>query len=57
MEKSTESNSKELNIADITTYQAGVIQSTAFRAINKVTAAQRDSEPLQRPANRTNGRV
>lgn len=38
MEKSTEPNYKELDLANITTYQAGVIQSTAFRVINKVTA-------------------
>ncbi len=38
MEKSTKHDSKELDIADITTYQAGVIQSTAFRVMNKVTA-------------------
>lgn len=38
MEKSTEPKDKEVDIANITTYQAGVIQSTAFRVINKVTA-------------------
>lgn len=37
MEKSTDANNKEFDIANITTYQAGVIQSSAFRVINKVT--------------------
>lgn len=38
MEKSNNTNNKDLALADIKTYQAGVIQSTAFRVMNKVTA-------------------
>ncbi len=37
MQKSTSSSDKEFNLGDITTYQAGVVQSTAFRVINKIT--------------------
>lgn len=39
MEKSTEHNGKAIELANIKTYQAGVIQSTAFRVINKITAS------------------
>lgn len=37
MQKSINFNGDELDLGKIKTYQAGVIQSTAFRVINKVT--------------------
>lgn len=39
MGKSTDASLRKIDIANISTYQVGVIQSTAFRVINKVTAA------------------
>jgi DNA-binding MarR family transcriptional regulator len=38
MQLSTENTISDFTLGDIKTYQAGVIQSTAFRAINKITA-------------------
>lgn len=38
MGKSTDITEENFNLANVKTYQAGVIQSTAFRVINKTTA-------------------